>query len=79
MHTDACGISAQRGGFHGEQVLFLLDQLVGKESYAEFVRPFGISLQNSQPGMEAVQVLQGVCRVSAGNKGEQDFLLLLTA
>lgn len=45
--------------------------VVGKESYTEFIRPFGKSLQNAQPGTEPAQVLQGVCRVSAGNKGEE--------
>lgn len=44
---------------------------MGKESYTEFIKTFGKSLQNAQPSMEAVQVLQGVCQVSAGNKGEQ--------
>lgn len=50
---------------------------MGKESYTEFIRPFEMSLQNTQPGMEAVQVLQGACSVSAGNKGKQVFSLLM--
>lgn len=74
---DACGISAWRGGFHAEQVLFLLDQWWGKESYTECIRLFGKTLQKAQPGTEAVYVLQGVCRVSAGKKVEQHFLLWL--
>lgn len=48
---------------------------MGKESYADFIRPSGMSPQKAQPGMEAVQVLQGVCSVSSGNKGKQIFLL----
>lgn len=51
--------------------------VVGKESYSEFLRSSGMSLQNTQPGMEAVQVLQGVCSTSARSKGKQIFLLLM--
>lgn len=38
-----------------------LGSVVGKESYAEFIRPCGMSLQSTQPGMEAVCRF---CRVS---------------
>lgn len=54
-----------------------LGSVVGKESCTEFIRPLGMSLQNTQPGMEAVQVLQGVCSIPAGNKGKQIFFLLM--
>lgn len=50
--------------------------MVGKESYSEFIRSSGMSLQNTQAGMEAVQVLQGVCSTSARNKGKQIFFVV---
>lgn len=56
---------------------FCFSWISGGERNTEFIRPFGMSLQNAQPGMEAVQVLQSACSVSAGNKGKQIFLLLM--